>query len=294
MFNFSPLSGLLYSKKRQAFWLLMRADKPVGTYLLLWPALWGLWVASEGMPDLWVLLVFILGVFLMRSAGCVINDYADRNVDGKVKRTVNRPLVTGAVSQKEALALFSGLVLLAFVLVLTLNRITVWMSVGALALASLYPFMKRFTYLPQFVLGAAFSWAIPMGFTAVMGYTPWYAWVLYLANLVWTVAYDTMYAMVDRDDDITIGVKSTAILFGHFDKHIIALLQLVTLGLLWSAGRYLQWGWPFTVALAFAAGLFLYQQWLIRHREREACFKAFLHNQYVGMVLFIGIAASYL
>lgn len=272
----------------------MRADKPIGTYLLLWPTLWGLWVASNGFPNIWILLVFVLGVFLMRSAGCVINDYADRKVDGKVKRTLNRPLVTGAVSEKEALALFAGLVLVAFGLVLTLNTVTVWMSVGALVLASMYPFMKRFTYLPQFVLGGAFSWSIPMGFTAVLGYTPWYAWVLYLANLIWTVAYDTMYAMVDRDDDLQIGVKSTAILFGRYDKLIIALLQFITLGLLWLVSQYLQWGWPFIASLLLAACLFLYQQWLIRHRDREACFKAFLHNHYVGMVVFVGIAMSYM
>jgi len=290
----SSLSGLFHSKKFQSLWALMRADKPIGTYLLLWPTLWGLWVASNGFPNIWILLVFVLGVFLMRSAGCVINDYADRKVDGKVKRTLNRPLVTGAVSEKEALVLFAGLVLVAFGLVLTLNTVTVWMSVGALVLASMYPFLKRFTYLPQFVLGGAFSWAIPMGFTAVLGYTPWYAWVLYLANLIWTVAYDTMYAMVDRDDDLQIGVKSTAILFGRYDKLIIALLQLITLGLLWLVSQYLLWGWPFTASLLLAACLFLYQQWLIRHRDREACFKAFLHNHYVGMVVFVGIAMSYM
>lgn len=287
-------TGLLQSEKLQSLWALMRADKPIGTYLLLWPTLWGLWAAAEGFPNLWVLLVFVAGVFVMRSAGCVINDYADRKVDGKVKRTLNRPLVTGAVSEKEALMLFGGLILLAFLLVLTLNTITVMMSVGALVLASLYPFMKRFTYLPQFVLGAAFSWAIPMGFTALLGYTPWYAWVLYLANLTWTVAYDTMYAMVDRDDDVQIGVKSTAILFGKFDKAMVALLQVATLGLLWIVGFSLQWQWPFTLSLGLAAALFVYQQWLIRHRERDACFKAFLHNHYVGMVVFSGIAISYL
>lgn len=292
--DISFFSRIFRSEKSKGFWLLMRADKPIGTYLLLWPTLWGLWVASEGLPNAWVLLVFVLGVFVMRSAGCVINDYADRNVDGMVTRTRNRPLVTGVVSEKEALGLFFSLVLIAFLLVLTLNNTTIFMSFGALLLASMYPFMKRFTYLPQLFLGAAFSWAIPMAFTAVLGHTPWYAWALYLANLIWTVAYDTMYAMVDRDDDLKIGVKSTAILFGNNDKTIIALLQIASLCLLWLVGSQLTLGVTFDVSLVIAGIFFMYQQWLIRGRDRDACFKAFLHNHYVGMVVFFGIALSYL
>lgn len=287
-------SSRFQSAKVQSLWSLMRADKPIGTYLLLWPTLWGLWTAAGGIPSLWVLTVFVVGVFVMRSAGCVINDYADRKVDGKVKRTHTRPLVTGAVSEKEALTLFFALILMAFLLVLTLNTLTVIMSLGALVLASLYPFMKRITYLPQFVLGAAFSWAIPMGFAALLDHIPWYAWILYCANLTWTVAYDTMYAMVDRDDDMKIGVKSTAILFGHYDKAIIALLQLITLALLWVVSNHLHWKWPFTLSIIIATGLFIYQQWLIRHRDRDACFTAFLHNHYVGMVVFCGIATSHI
>ena len=271
------------------YWLLMRADKPIGTYLLLWPTLWGLWAAADGFPPLSVLVVFVLGVYLMRAAGCVINDYADRKVDGQVKRTSQRPLVTGQATEKGALLLFAGLVFASFLLVLTMNIATILMSVVAVLLAFCYPFMKRFTYLPQFVLGAAFSWAIPMSFTAVLGHVPWWAWLLYLANLLWTVAYDTMYAMVDRDDDLKIGVKSTAILFGQYDKLIIGLLQLATLALLVWVGMWLSWGLWFQLSLVAAGGMFVYQQWLIRKREREPCFKAFLHNNYVGMTVFIGI-----
>lgn len=275
------------------YWQLMRADKPIGNYLLLWPTLWGLWVAAEGVPPIGILLVFIAGVYLMRAAGCVINDFADRKVDGKVKRTAARPLVTGLVTEKQALSLFAGLLLIAFLLVLTLNTYTILMSFVAVALASLYPFMKRITYLPQFVLGAAFSWSIVMAFTAIQGALPWWVWGLYVANLVWTVAYDTMYAMVDRDDDIKIGVKSTALLFGRFDKLIIAILQLVMLVLLLILAMWLSWSWPVYIALIVVFGLFVYQQWMIRERAREACFQAFLHNNYVGLTVFLGIALQY-
>ena len=272
----------------------MRIDRPIGSYLLLWPTLWALMLASDGLPPWHILIVFVLGVFVMRSAGCVINDYADRKVDGGVKRTANRPLVTGLVSEKEALFLFAGLISIAFLLVLTLNVNTILLSFAGLGLASLYPFMKRYTYLPQFVLGAAYSWSIPMAFMAVNQDIPWWGWVLYLANLVWTVAYDTFYAMVDRDDDLKVGIKSTAILFGQLDRVIIALLQLITLILLAWVAMFNQLQWPFYAGMLGAAALFVYQHWLARYREREKCFTAFLNNHYAGLVLAIGLAGHYL
>ena len=209
--------------KAKPFVELMRLDKPVGIYLLLWPTLWALWVAAKGMPDFSVLLIFTLGVIFMRSAGCVINDYADRKVDGHVTRTVNRPLITGAVTSKQALILFFSLLAISFILVLFTNTLTIQLSFAGAALAAIYPFMKRHTHLPQVFLGAAFSWAIPMAFAAQAGELPKYVWLIYMANLSWTVAYDTQYAMVDRDDDVVVGLKSTAILFGRFDKIIIAI-----------------------------------------------------------------------
>ena len=271
----------------------MRADKPIGTYLLLWPTLWALWVAAEGMPPLTVLIVFVAGVCVMRAAGCVINDYADRKLDGKVKRTASRPLVTGSVTEKQALILFASLVLIAFLLVLTLNLYTVLMSFVALGLASVYPFMKRVTHLPQLVLGAAFSWSIVMAFTAVQGALPWWAWLLYLANLLWTVAYDTMYAMVDRDDDIAAGIKSTALLFGKADKLCIAALQAAVVASIAILAICLNWAWPIYLALVVMVVLFGYQQWLIRDRQRDNCLRAFLHNNYVGLTMFLGIALQY-
>lgn len=280
--------------KFSGYWRLMRADKPIGTYLLLWPTLWGLIVAAEGMPPLHILFVFVAGVFVMRAAGCVINDFADRKVDGKVKRTNSRPLVTGEISSKEALSLFATLVLLAFGLVLTLNWQTIALSVGGLALAACYPFMKRVTYLPQFVLGAAFSWGIVMAFMAITETIPWWGWAIYFANLLWTVAYDTMYAMVDRDDDLEIGVKSTAILFGEHDRTIILLLQVATLGVLFYTFEAINLGIAAQSSLAVSALFFAYQQRLIRERERDKCFKAFLNNNYVGLVITIGIAIDYL
>lgn len=229
MSHVAPRPALTLRERLAIYTQLTRFNKPIGSYLLLWPTLWALWIAADGVPPLSLLIIFIAGVFITRSAGCVINDYADRHIDGHVKRTAERPLALGLISSKEALMLFAGLMLLAFVLVLFTNRMTIWMSFGALALASLYPFMKRHTHLPQVVLGAAFGWAIPMAFTAVDETLPLVAWLIFLAKLLWTVAYDTMYAMVDRDDDIKIGVKSTAILFGKQDKRIIGLLQIATL-----------------------------------------------------------------
>ncbi|WP_163134073.1 4-hydroxybenzoate octaprenyltransferase [Agarivorans sp. Alg241-V36] len=275
------------------YWQLMRADKPIGTLLLLWPALWALWLAAEGLPDFSILLVFVLGVFFMRSAGCVINDFADRKVDAHVKRTAQRPLATGVVSEREALTLFFGLVALSFLLVLSQNTFTILLSFAALVLAAIYPFMKRYTHLPQLFLGLAFSWCIPMAYAAQTNTVPAEAWLLLVANVCWTVAYDTKYAMVDRDDDLKVGIKSTAILFGRFDKLIVALLQAASLLCLALLGHVKQLGVIFDLGLLAAAVLFVYQQKLIRYRDRDACFQAFLNNNYVGLAVFLGIASHY-
>ncbi|KMT66122.1 4-hydroxybenzoate octaprenyltransferase [Catenovulum maritimum] len=279
--------------KRAAYLQLMRTDKPVGTYLLLWPTLWSLWIAAEGKPALSILFIFIAGVFVMRSAGCVINDFADRKVDGHVERTKNRPLAAGTVTSNEALSLFCLLIACALVLVLFLNWQTILLSLVALLLASLYPFMKRFTYLPQFVLGAAFSWSIPMAYVAVTGHFDKVVWLLYFANLTWTVAYDTIYAMVDREDDLEIGVKSTAILFGQYDRLIIFLLQIASLILWYFAGIFSNFKDYFFLSLILAGALFCYQQYQIRLRERSACFKSFLQSHYAGLIVLIGIFAEY-
>lgn len=284
----------LSQNKLLAFHRLMRTDKPIGALLLLWPTLWALWVATPGVPPLWILLVFVAGVWLMRAAGCVVNDYADRKFDGHVKRTANRPLPSGAVTENEARVLFVVLVVLAFALVLTLNTMTILLSVAALLLAWVYPFMKRYTHLPQVVLGAAFGWSIPMAFAAVSESVPLSCWVMFLANILWAVAYDTQYAMVDRDDDLKIGIKSTAILFGRHDKLIIGILQVAVLALMVAIGALNGLGWQFYGAVIIAGALFIYQQKLIVNRDRDACFKAFMNNNYVGLVLFIGLAASYL
>ena len=273
---------------------ITRMDKPIGTYLLLWPTYWALWIASDGWPSLHLLLVFSLGVFFMRSAGCVVNDYADRKIDGAVKRTQNRPLVTGALSSSEALQLFATFILLAFSLVLTLSNYTIILSIVALLLAASYPFMKRITHFPQVVLGAAFSWGMIMAFAQEQGQIPLVAWLLFAANVLWTIAYDTMYAMVDRDDDLRIGVKSTAIAFGENDKRIILFLQLMTLALLFTVGDILAFGWPYQLSLVIAAGFFSYQQLLISARDRDRCFQAFLNNHYVGLVVFVGVTVEYL
>ncbi|WP_416383444.1 4-hydroxybenzoate octaprenyltransferase [Pantoea sp. JZ2] len=275
--------------KWQAYSRLMRIDKPIGTLLLLWPTLWALWLANRAMPPLPVLIVFVAGVFVMRAAGCVINDYADRKVDGHVERTKLRPLASGAVTAKEAKILFVVLGLIAFGLVLSMNLMTIMLSVVGLALAWVYPFMKRYTHLPQVVLGAAFGWAIPMAWAAVSESLPLVCWLVFLANICWTVAYDTQYAMVDREDDLKIGVKSTAILFGQYDKLIIGLLQLATLGLMALVGTRLHLNGAFYWTLLLAGGLFVYQQKLIAKRARQACFQAFLNNNYVGLVLFLGV-----
>lgn len=285
---------MMLSKQLPHYLTLIRFERPVGTYLLLWPTLWALWLAAEGLPDAKLLVIFIAGTFLMRSAGCIINDYADRNIDGSVKRTANRVLITGKVSSKEALSLFVILCLLAFTLVMFTNQKTTLLSFAALALASSYPFMKRYTHLPQLVLGAAFSFGIPMAFAAQRNELPQQLWLLYIATVLWTVVYDTFYAMVDRDDDLKIGVKSTAILFGADDKRITGLLQTCVIGTLLMSGAQFQLGLYYYLSVAVAACLFIYQQHLIRHRKREQCFKAFINNQWVGASIFAGIFFDYL
>jgi 4-hydroxybenzoate polyprenyltransferase len=272
---------------------LMRFDKPIGTLLLLWPTLWALWLAAEGVPSVKNLLIFIIGVIVMRAAGCVINDFADRKVDGHVARTQHRPIPSGAVSGREALILFGALCAIAFVLVLLTNSLTIKLAFVAVALAACYPFMKRYTHLPQVVLGAAFAWSIPMAFAAEINRLPTELWALYAAVVLWTVAYDTFYAMVDREDDLKIGVKSTAILFGDMDITITSSLQILVLIALAMTGANFGRGLWFYLALVVAAALFLYQQYLIRDRERDACFKAFLNNNYVGAIIFIGIVVDY-
>jgi 4-hydroxybenzoate polyprenyltransferase len=273
---------------------LTRVRRPIGILLLLWPALWALWIAGAGRPPWQVTLIFVLGTALMRSAGCAINDYADRQFDGQVARTCKRPMPTGRVSPSEAIAVFAVLSLAAFALVLLLNRQTVLMSFVALALAATYPFTKRVTHWPQAVLGLAFGWAVPMAFTAIQGEVPPVGWVLFAATVVWALIYDTQYAMVDRADDLTIGIKSTAILFGEQDRLIIGLLQALMISLLVAAGVLAARGPAFYLGVAVGAALFGYQQWLIREREPKLCFEAFLDNNRFGMVVFLGLLADYL
>jgi 4-hydroxybenzoate polyprenyltransferase len=273
--------------------LLMRLHRPIGIYLLLWPTLWALWLAGEGLPEVYLVLVFSAGVILMRSAGCAINDFADREIDGHVQRTRTRPLAVGHIQPTEALAVFGVLSACAFILVLTLNTLTLLLSFVAVLLAALYPFMKRYTHWPQVVLGAAFGWGIPMAFAAQTGTVPTLAWWLFGANLLWTVAYDTMYAMSDRDDDIRIGVKSTAVLFGRADKLIIAILQITVLLLLLLIGVHAGLGGYYYLGLAVGALLFAYQQYLLKDRDATRCFQAFQNNHWFGMAVFIGLFLDY-
>jgi 4-hydroxybenzoate polyprenyltransferase len=288
------MSVVVVRDRLREYALLMRLHRPIGSLLLLWPVLWALWFASAGRPSLAVLVVFVAGVVLMRSAGCVINDYADRGFDPHVARTRDRPLAAGRVTPREALALFAVLCAIAFLLVLTLNRLTILLSVVGVLLAASYPFMKRWTSLPQFYLGAAFGWGIPMAYAAQTGAVPVDAWILFAANICWAVAYDTAYAMVDRDDDLRIGVKSTAILFGRADRAMIALFHLLTLGLLAWVGVRAGLGLTYYIGLLLAAGLALQQQWQIRTRDRDACFRAFLDNNRFGAVVFAGLLLDYL
>ena len=276
------------------YWLLSRFDRPIGILILLWPALWALWVASNGRPDLDVLTVICLGVILMRAAGCVINDYADRNFDPHVARTNQRPIATGQVKPKEALWVFVVFCLCAFGLVLTLNVYTILLSFIAAFLAASYPFMKRYTQLPQAYLGIAFGWAVPMSFAAEINSIPPVAWVMYLAVVLWALVYDTMYAMVDKDDDLKIGVKSTAILFGSYDRQIMAIFQVIILGLLITVGQMKQLNSPYYAGIMVAAGLCIYQQKLIYNRDKANCFKAFLNSNWFGLAIFVGLFVDYL
>ena len=275
------------------YYLLTRLNKPIGIYLLLWPTLWALWIASEGKPDLLVTFVFVTGVILMRSAGCVINDYADRKIDPQVSRTRMRPIASGHVQPKEALKLFVVLCLSAFVLVLLMNELTIYLSFVGAALAAIYPFMKRVTNLPQVVLGMAFGWSIPMAFAAQTGTVPKVAWLLFVVNIVWSVAYDTMYAMADKEDDLKAGVKSTAILFDDMDKVMVGLLQVIVLIGLYLIGQQLQLGMVFNLSILVASGLVVYQQILIKNRIPQRCIQAFLNNNWFGLVIFAGLVLHY-
>ncbi len=272
---------------------LMRIDRPIGIWLLLWPTLWALWISADGSPDPWVFTVFVLGAVLMRSAGCVINDFADRNLDGKVARTRERPLATGAVAPAEALVLFLALTMIALGLVLTLDRLTQLLAVGAAAVTVIYPLCKRFFAAPQLVLGIAFAWAVPMAFAAQTGTVPRLALLMALAVIVWAVIYDTMYAMADREDDLKAGIRSTAILFGQADVFVIAVLQLLLLLALFLTGEVAGLGVWYRVSLGFCALFMLYQHALIRERKPDDCFRAFLNNRHIGATVFAGIVLSY-
>ncbi len=272
---------------------LTRLDKPIGIWLLLWPTLWALWIAGRGNPDGRLFIIFVAGTVLMRSAGCAINDYADRSFDPKVERTKDRPLAAGRISPVEALLLFAALSLAALTLVLQLNRMTLLLAVAGAALALSYPFVKRFLSVPQLYLGVTFGWGIPMAFSAQIGRLPRVAWLLLVANTLWVTVYDTMYAMVDRNDDVKIGVRSTAILFGDSDRHILAVLQALTLLSLYLVGGMLRMSPWYYAGLIAGALFFVHHLWLIRAREREACFQAFLSNHYFGLCVFVGIALNY-
>lgn len=282
------------ANKWQAIKSVSRIDKPIGTYLLLWPTFWALWIAEEGFPGWHLTIVFAIGVFVMRSAGCIINDIADREIDGHVKRTSERPLASGKLKVNDAMFAFIALLVVALILVSTLSWLTIALSFVALGLAICYPFMKRYTHFPQVVLGAAFGWGMIMAFAEIRQEVPTTAWLLFLANLLWTVAYDTMYAMVDRDDDVKIGVKSTAIIFGKYDKIIILALQVATLFLLFKVGRLQQFNMFYFAGLLIVTGTFIYQQLLIKNRDRDKCFKAFLNNHFGLLMVLMVIVMQYL
>jgi len=291
--RYQPALVPWWRQRLALYWKLVRGDRPVGWLLLLWPTWWGLWLAAEGLPPLWTLFVFSAGVWLTRSAGCVVNDYADRWLDPHVERTRDRPLATGAVRGREALLLFAALMLVAFALVLTLNRLTVYLSLVGVLLAASYPYLKRHTYLPQVYLGLAFGWGIPMAFAAVRGEVPALAWLLYCANIAWATGYDTWYAMVDRDDDLRMGAKSTAILFGDMDLIAQAVLYAVFFAALALVGQRAGLGVAYWSALALAVLLVSFEFWIARRREPAACFRAFRHNHWVGATVFSGIALDF-
>ncbi|AHB04632.1 4-hydroxybenzoate polyprenyltransferase [Pandoraea pnomenusa 3kgm] len=285
---------MLLAQRLPLYFRLVRLDKPIGTVLLLWPTLSALWIASNGHPDPWLLVIFTLGTFLMRSAGCAINDYADRDFDKFVKRTKERPITSGRIRAWEAVAVAATLALASFLLILPLNALTKWLSIPALFVAGTYPFTKRFLAIPQAYLGVAFGFGIPMAFAAVQDQVPVLAWVLLLSNVFWSVAYDTEYAMVDRDDDLKIGIKTSAITFGRFDVLAIMLCYAVALGIQAGVGVLLGFGWPFWLGMAVAVSFAIYHYFLIRGRERMPCFAAFRHNNWLGAVVFAGIAGHYL
>lgn len=279
-------------EKALDYLVLTRMDRPIGALLLLWPTWWALWLAAGDFPPWKLLLIFTLGVFAMRAAGCAINDYADRKLDPQVSRTAGRPIASGRVSPREALVVFAALLAFAFVLVLFTNPLTLKLSFVGAVLAAAYPFTKRFTHLPQVVLGAAFGWSIPMAFAAVMDTVPPIGWLLFIANILWSVIYDTEYAMVDREDDIRAGAKSTAILFGDAVLPILGVLMITFLLAMLFVGQRAALGWPYWTALAGAAALFAYQQWLIRYRTKEACLAAFRHNNWLGLTVWVGIGLA--
>lgn len=285
---------MIFSERIQNYTQLMRLNKPIGILLLLWPMLWGLWFAAQGFPDWHILIIFILGTVLMRSAGCVINDFADRNIDPHVERTKNRPMAVGKVTSREALLLAAALSVCAFILILPLNQLTILLSVPALFLAASYPFTKRFFAMPQAYLGVAFSFGIPMAFAAQTDSLPSIVWILLLANLFWVIAYDTAYAMVDKPDDLKIGINTSAITFGRFDVLGVMLCHACFIALMMVVGWLQQMNLVYYAGLLIAVGLMVYQYRLIRHRDRALCFKAFLHNNWVGMVIFMGIALDFL
>lgn len=285
---------MYFFKQLNNYVRLTRLHKPIGIFLLLWPTIWALLIAAQGEPSSYITFIFVIGVILMRSAGCIINDIADRNFDGHVARTLKRPLVTGNVSLRGAIILFTVLCLISFALVLTLNLLTVLLAIPAILLAASYPFMKRYTNLPQIVLGFAFSWGIPMAFSAQAHYVPPITWILMAANLCWVVAYDTIYAMVDREDDLRIGIKSTAILFGHYDRLIIALLQCAMITLLLLIGHLETLNFWYDLSICVAIILIMHQQWLMRARKPQRCFQAFLNNHWVGLVVALGLLLGYI
>lgn len=287
------MTALSLKQRFSEYIRLTRLDRPIGIYLVLWPTLWGLWLAAEGWPNPLVLVVFVLGTVLMRSAGCAINDFADRKIDPHVRRTEQRPLARGAIKPAEAVAVFVVLCMVSLLLVMQPNRLTILLAIPAAFLAGSYPFMKRITHLPQAYLGAAFGWAIPMAFAAQTGEVPINAWLFFVANIFWAIAYDTMYAICDREDDLKIGVKSAAILMGRFDRLGIGLMQMLTLGLLVIGGLAFGLGGVYMLGLLVASGFGLYQQYLIRDRDPKLSFQAFLNNHYFGMAVFAGIALDY-